>query len=116
MTDAPDRRTLLGWTGALAGTALASAASAKGKAAAAAPVLGPVVKTSNGAVRGYRAQGVHVFRGLRYGAPTGGANRFKPPVKPAPWTGVMETLIAAGGPSAPQRQDPPTALGAGFSS
>ena len=52
--------------------------------------------------------------GLRYAAPTGGANRFKPPVKPAPWTGVMETLVAVGGASAPQQQAAPTALSAGF--
>lgn len=120
MTDMLNRRTLVAGVGAAAGVSLVAPAFAASvrprQAASGAPVLGPVVKTTNGAVRGYRANGVHVFRGLRYAAPTGGANRFKPPVKPAPWTGVMETLIAAGGPSAPQRQDPPNALGAGFSS
>lgn len=118
MTDRPDRREVVRWAGALAGTSLASPALAGRRARRMADgwALGPVVKTANGSVRGYRSAGVHVFRGLRYGAPTGGANRFKPPVKPAPWTGVMETLVAVGGPSAPQRQDPPTALGAGFAS
>jgi para-nitrobenzyl esterase len=67
-----------------------------------APRLGPVVETSNGNVRGYVSQGIHTFRGLRYGAPTGGANRFKPPSRPEPWNGVMETVIALGGNIAPQ--------------
>ncbi|MGH7071532.1 MAG: carboxylesterase family protein, partial [Acetobacteraceae bacterium] len=62
-----------------------------------APRLTPVVETAHGKVRGYIADGVHTFRGLRYGAPTGGRNRFKPPVRPVAWTQVMETYIAAGG-------------------
>jgi para-nitrobenzyl esterase len=46
-----------------------------------------VVETSNGPIRGRREDGqIHVFKGVRYGAPPVGALRFKPPVRPAPWT------------------------------
>lgn len=67
-----------------------------------APRLSPVVNTSNGKVRGYVADGIHTFRGLRYGAPTGGTNRFRPPAAPAPWNRVMQGYVAAGGNVAPQ--------------
>lgn len=75
---------------------------ASGSTARGVPRLTPIVETAHGKVRGYSADGVHTFRGLRYGAPTSGNNRFKPPVRPAAWTQVMETYIAAGGSIAPQ--------------
>ena len=93
-----NRRTVIGGTVALAGLGMASAT----EAAVGDLRLGPIVETADGKVRGYVAEGIHTFRGLRYGAPTGGANRFKPPVRPTPWTGVMETLVAGGGFIAPQ--------------
>jgi para-nitrobenzyl esterase len=91
-------------TGACAtGAALAFSSRVGAQPAAGAALkVGPVVETSNGKVRGYIAGNVHTFRGLRYGASTAGANRFKPPVAPEPWTGVMEGYIASGGPTAPQ--------------
>ena len=51
----------------------------------------PVVQTSNGPIRGLiEREGLHVFRGVRYGAPPVGELRFKPPRKPAPWTAVAD--------------------------
>jgi para-nitrobenzyl esterase len=50
----------------------------------------PTAETGAGRIQGYLNQGVKVFKGVRYGAPTGGANRFQPPRKPDPWGGVRE--------------------------
>ena len=57
-------------------------------------------RTRFGSVRGVRASGVNVFKGVPYGADTGGANRFMPPRDPAPWSGIRETVEY--GPAAPQ--------------
>ncbi len=66
----------------------------------------PVLETSSGKVRGETGEGIFRFLGIPYGAPTLGANRFMPPVKPQPWAGVREAVSY--GPIAPQ-----TAAGAG---
>ena len=51
-----------------------------------------VVDTTSGKVQGIVNAGIREFKGIPYGAPTGGKNRFMPPKKPTPWTGVRECL------------------------
>src|SRR5690606_14236279 len=51
-----------------------------------------VVEIESGKIRGGIADGVHIFRGVPYGADTGGANRFMPPRPAEPWRGVRDTL------------------------
>jgi para-nitrobenzyl esterase len=70
--------------------------------ALAASVKEPIVETSYGKVRGRHEDGVYIFQGIRYGAPTGGANRFLPPRRPEPWTGIADALKP--GAMAPQGQ------------
>src|SRR5581483_8125182 len=49
-----------------------------------------LIATANGRVLGAATDGVFAFKGVPYGAPTGGANRFMPPRPPAPWTGARD--------------------------
>src|SRR6202453_644693 len=84
--------------GSILSGALNKAVAANAKDSAA---QGPVANTTLGKVRGVVQENkVNAFRGIPYGAPTGGANRFMPPVKPEAWTGVKETI--EWGPEAPQ--------------
>jgi para-nitrobenzyl esterase len=48
--------------------------------------------TQYGKVRGYKLRDIYYFLGIPYGADTSGANRFMPPQKPKPWTGVYPAL------------------------
>jgi para-nitrobenzyl esterase len=54
---------------------------------------GPVIAdTANGQVRGATLDGIRVFKGLAYGGPTSGKNRFMPPTRPESWSGVRDAL------------------------
>ncbi|HTB19297.1 MAG TPA: carboxylesterase family protein [Bryobacteraceae bacterium] len=94
-----------------------------GKTAAAAALLLPditlnrlwaatdsTVETASGKVRGRSIAGIHSFLGVRYGASTAGRNRFMPPQKPQPWSGIQDAFSY--GSSAPQSN--PAQRGAGI--
>ena len=75
----------------LSGTSLLlSAIPASAYAQGATP--GPVVETTTGRLRGLALSKAIVFKGIRYGASTAGANRFQLPAKPEPWTGIVEAF------------------------
>ena len=48
--------------------------------------------TQYGQVQGMANAGIKEFKGIPYGAPASGKNRYMPPKKPAAWTGVRECL------------------------
>ncbi|HSD17570.1 MAG TPA: carboxylesterase/lipase family protein [Thermomonas sp.] len=59
-------------------------------------------RTRSGRILGLRDNGVHVFRGIPYGADTA-STRFQPPRRETPWRGARDAL--AFGASAPQGSD-----------
>lgn len=74
-----------------------------------------MVETASGKLQGITTNGVHVFKGVPYGASTAGANRFRPARKPEPWSGVREAIHYAGrspqAAAAPQRPELATVWG-----
>jgi para-nitrobenzyl esterase len=62
--------------------------------------LSPAVEIASGKIRGAAANGIFAFKGIPYGAPTGGKNRFLPPQPVAPWRGTRDALVYHG--KAPQ--------------
>ncbi|MBB4757996.1 carboxylesterase [Xanthomonas arboricola] len=92
------RRTLL--RGGLLATAAAALPGVAG--AAAAPPRddsAPLARVRGGALRGYRDQGICVFKGIPYGGDTA-ARRFQAPVLETPWQDVRDA--GAYGAAAPQ--------------
>lgn len=61
---------------------------------------GPVVRTRSGRLRGGVDRGMHVLRGIPYGADTA-PRRFQPPAREPPWRGVRDATRF--GAACPQR-------------
>src|SRR4051794_15717675 len=59
-----------------------------------------VVGTTAGPVQGVLRSSIYTFKGIPYGADTGGEARFRAPKPPVPWTDVRPAL--AYGPCCPQ--------------
>jgi para-nitrobenzyl esterase len=96
-----DRRSLLITGAALAAAAAAPKALAQAPTPPAAPPSGlaagggsskifQTTEIASGKVQGIANGPVWEFKGIPYGAPTGGKNRFMSPKPPAPWKGVRE--------------------------
>jgi para-nitrobenzyl esterase len=95
-----DRRQVIGSAAAAAGLATAGGAWA---------ASGPTAVTLQGKVRGQTAEnGVRVFAGIPYGAPTDGANRWRAPRPPAAWSGVRDCVSF--GDQSPQAPSPVTPM------
>lgn len=92
------RRRLL--QGAIAGAGALTLGALQNKVAYADASSSSIVKTQSGKVAGARVDGVHVFKGIPYGADTR-AFRFRPAGAPPAWKGTREAL--AYGPACPQR-------------
>ena len=84
-----------------AATALAPQEAEAQQAPAAASPLGggssganifSVVETEHGKVQGIANGGIKCFRGIPYGASTGGKNRLMPPKKPAKWAAIRNCI------------------------
>jgi len=64
----------------------------------------PIVDTALGRLEGTLRDGIRAFKGIPYGAPTGGRRRFQAPIPAEPWTGVLDA--SRFGPICPQRGVP----------
>ena len=62
-----------------------------------------IAETEYGKVQGFMLRGIYQFRGIPYGADTGGKNRFMPPQPPEPWEDIYPAVWW--GNTAPQLMD-----------
>jgi para-nitrobenzyl esterase len=89
---------LLGILAVLPATAGAAATHNSGARRPAAS--GPLVRTSDGPVRGFVKSGANTFLGIPYAAPPVGRLRWRPPQRPTPWSTPLDAT--AYGPTCPQ--------------
>lgn len=68
----------------------------------------PTAETRYGKVRGAANGDISIFKGIPYGAPTSGQNRFRKPQPPQVWSGVRDALHYP--PMAPQPPAPSRGL------
>ena len=107
MTSRSSRRTFVQQTGILlAGLHAGRWVAAQTSPEAQAPAEFVTAITSSGKVRGTVDHDIKIFKGIPYGGPTSGKNRFMPPTKPTPWTDTRDALTW--GSSAPQTVPPAT--------
>src|SRR5437763_13601282 len=113
-TDKLSRRDLI-QAAAIAASVTGAAAAKPAQAQAPAPAEPPArilggggapggifhtVETTSGKVQGIANGRVKEFKGIPYGASTGGKNRYMAPKKPTPWAGVRNSI--GYGPISPQ--------------
>jgi para-nitrobenzyl esterase len=102
MADEITRRVVAMLAAGLGAAALPNVALGKGRQV----TSSPEAITRYGRVKGALNGTINVFRGIPYGASTAGANRFRAPQDPQPWSGLFDAT--RNGPQCPQ----PDALGA----
>ena len=99
------RQALLSATAGVAAVAATASSSdvttVKAAGASCSTPRSAVAKTQYGKVRGYVEDGVLTFKGVPYGANTGGENRWLPAKPPSPWDGEYPALTY--GANCPQR-------------
>jgi para-nitrobenzyl esterase len=88
----PSRRTFLKKSSLLVAGAGAALTGPLAFTTACSASASPIADTTHGKLRGRTEDGIHVFRGVPYGADTSGKNRFMPPREPAAWAGVRDAL------------------------
>jgi para-nitrobenzyl esterase len=65
------------------------------------------VETTYGMVRGMRAQGVNIFKGIPYAGSVSGEHRFRRPAELQPWAGVRDAAQLGAPSIQPPRQNEP---------